>query len=164
MRTRLAALITLSMLLAGCARNGILELTFELPASPRLSATELRVLSGEQTDFDSPRWSGAEPQPLDYDRTVRVDVVAEGEALEEPLALRLRLCDGSCTQTSPEVRVGIERAFYAGARTWVSIAVPVISADSFEPMFVGRCEVGGCLEGDTRSFCRQEPSMPHYCD
>ena len=164
MRTRLAALITLSMLLAGCARNGILELTFELPASPRLSATELRVLSGEQTDFDSPRWSSAEPQPLDYDRTVRVDVVAEGEALEAPLALRLRLCDGSCTQTSPEVRVGIERAFYAGARTWLSIEVPVIPAQSFEPVFVGRCEVGGCLEGSCRQKLRVSPSMPHYCD
>jgi hypothetical protein len=151
-------------LLAGCARNGVLELTFELPASPRLSATELRVLSGEQNDFDSARWSAAEPQPLDNDRTVRVDIVAEGAAIEAPLALRLRLCDGSCTPTSPEVQVGIERAFYVGARTWVVIDVPVVPSESFDPIFVRRCEVGGCLEGDTASFCRQEPSMPHYCE
>lgn len=164
MNARHAALVT-AVILAGCARNGILEITISLPASPRLGETELRVLSGEQTDFDSPRWSQAQAQQLGNDRTVRVDVVAEGEAIEEPLALRLRLCEtDDCLASEPEVRVGIERAFYVGARTWVHVDVPIVPDESFDPIFVGRCEVGGCLEGDTQTYCRQEPPMPHYCE
>jgi hypothetical protein len=163
MRRALLAIALLS--LSACARNAILEITIELPEAITLGETELRMLSGDAADFESPRWADAQVARLGTEPSMRVDVVAEGEAIEAPLAIRLRLCeDDRCPATAPEVRVGIERAFYAGAHTWIAIEVPLAPVPGEPPIFVGRCDVGGCLEGETRSFCRLEPPMRHYCE
>lgn len=150
----------LALLLLGCARNAILELDVELPAG--VSHAELAALSAPPP-FDAPAWDAASVERLDEvgDRA-RVELVAEGSAIEAPLGVVVRLCASDpCEDAPAEVRVRAERAFYVGARTWLDLAIPAVPA-SPATVEVARCEVGGCLPGDTLDFCRDDGT--HYCE
>ena len=150
--------------LAGCTRNARLELAVELPASERLAAAELLVLS-DPPDFEGAAWATARREPLDeVGDTALVHILAEGESIERPLGLRVRLCPtDACAGDSPEVAVRVERAFYRGALTWLTIAIPDVPDGRAAPIDVGRCAVGGCLDGDAvEDFCRLDDT--HYCE
>lgn len=156
--------LALLALVAGCTRNARLELAVELPASERLAAAELLVLS-DPPDFEGAAWATARREPLDeVGDTALVHILAEGDAIERPLGLRVRLCPtDACAGDSPEVAVRVERAFYRGALTWLTVAIAEVPDGRAAPLDVERCAVGGCLHGDeVEDFCRLDGT--HYCE
>lgn len=83
-------------------------------------------------------------------RTQRVDIVADGEQITEPLALKVVYCQnaagcGRGAGAQIERWYLVERAFYVGAYT--ALRLPLDSAPiepSTMPQTFARCEVGGC--------------------
>ena len=153
----------LAVVLGGCARNAVLELEIELPPEEGLALAELYVLS-DYTDFSDAAWTEAQLEPLtELGDVARVDIVAEGASIERALGLRIRLCTAEpCPAGAPEQLVRIDRAFYVGERTWLRIPLPATPVRDPELLIFDRCEVGGCLDGDTLSYCRLDES--HYCE
>ena len=105
------------------------------------------------TDFDV-AWldETTEAAPLgDAVRTQRVDIVADGDQITEPLAMKVVYCQNAegCGRGSggPEIErwYRIERAFYTGAYTFLRLPLDTAPFEpSTEPQVFTRCEVGGC--------------------
>ncbi|HJL20047.1 MAG TPA: hypothetical protein RMH99_30560 [Sandaracinaceae bacterium LLY-WYZ-13_1] len=172
-----------ALLLAGCARNAVLELEIDLPRpAGRITHAVVQARSGAGFDGD---WSQVpavavpldascvrpEPAPACRDRELDarcsavVSVVAGEAELAPPLSVRVRFCaDASCTAPAApaEHRVAIERAFYRGrytqARTCID-ALPTDPAPPAEP--IARCEVR-CRDGTAASYCRLDGT--HFCE
>jgi hypothetical protein len=144
-------------LLAGCAENAVLQLEVPLPAafvqdSGRIEYAVVQARRGP-TDYDV-AWldEATDPIPLgDRPFVQRVDLVAEGETIGAPLAIKVVYCQQAegCGRDTGGFEVSrwyrIERAFYTGAYTQLRLpmeAVPI--EDSTEAEVFGRCQVGGC--------------------
>lgn len=157
---RRSVTLALALLASGCARNALLELEVQLP--PGIDHAELRVLSDPPPSYDDPEWDAVTPEALDeVGEVARVQVLAEGPAIEAPLAARVRLCGATPCDSTAEVRVEIERPFYVGHETRVTVAIPAVPL-AFDTYVVDRCAVRGCLGGDTLEFCRDDGT--HYCE
>ena len=149
-----------SLLGAGCGQNAILALTIELPEG--ISGADARFLS-DPDEFDDPEWMLMDAEALDeVGGVAEVDVVATGASIDAPLGMRLAICDATpCPSDAPEVRILFERPFYLGQRTFHTLVVPFTPTQTEGSEMVGRCELGGCLEGETDSYCRLDGR--HYC-
>lgn len=182
-RWLIRTLLALAALAASsCARNAILELELELPASPE--PLYVVVDARSDRDFDAP-WGDAaleaiplpascaraEPPPACGERTLDptcslvVSIVGGGADEARPLRVRVRFCtDPACAldPQPPEHRVELERAFYLGRYTQARVcidAVPTSSAPETER--IERCEVR-CRDGSAAQHCRLDGT--HFCE
>jgi hypothetical protein len=170
--------------LAGCAQNAVLELELDLPKNPGVTPVRyavVRVVSGS-VPFDQD-WQGDDALPpfaLDPNATSAQHVSLDGSSEVEgaPVRVKVRFCrDPACSalgdDTAPEVRLQIDRAFYAGKRTsytWSIACVPNVAGQTDTPTCaipqraetdVTKCEVGGCRTGVTHSYCVGDK---HFCE
>lgn len=157
--------LLLALLVAGCAQDAVLELTVEIPEAaepgPRYAVVDARA--GEPV--------GAPPgDVVGLDRTAagdgRVSIVAEPGDAEQPLHLRVRFCDDpSCTGAPadvPQVRLRIERAFYPGEHTFLTVRIEAVPTGTEELPDVGKCEVRGCVSGESATYCLEDGA--HLCE
>lgn len=169
---RRAGLVALavSLSLASCADNAILELELDLPAASGAGPTYAYVQSrsADTITFDGD-WAGADAPEgflLTSSTSVQhVSFVTSGAAMTRPLGVRVRFCsDRVCgaiaDTTAPEARFVITRAFYRGQRTTLTLT-PMPSATPATTT-VGKCEVAGCTTGTATSYCYADGR--HFCE
>jgi hypothetical protein len=168
-------------LCVGCGETAILELTMNLPA---VASTEQRrfvfvqARSGTAEPFGN-LWSdessvGAIPLTASA-RTDAVSIVADADQLTAKLQLKLRFCRGeTCSQVldsdagRTEMWFVVDRAFYDGERTELTITIPplpqpcsLLTCVSEMPTPIGKCDVRGCTEQTAAPFCTGDR---HPCD
>lgn len=163
---------------AGCGETAILELTLELPpAGQERSFLYVQARSGDRSlEEEWSEGSSVGELPLGTtSRTEQISIVAAPEHLAEPLLLKLRFCRGSrCDHlldpgaTPSEIWVTIERAFYDGERTELTIAIPMVPmpCDSLACFIAGlraidKCDVRGCTDQLMGPFCSRDR---HPCE
>ncbi len=171
--------------LGGCARNAVLELELDLPRNfgpdvPGRYAV-VRVVSGA-VPFDQD-WQGDDALPAFPLSTIQgsvqhVSLDGSSEVEGAPVRVKVRFCaDPGCAalgdDAAPEVRLQIDRAFYAGKRTsytWSIACIPNVAGQTDTPACatpqraetdVTKCEVAGCRTGVTRSYCVGDQ---HFCE
>lgn len=174
---------------AGCIeKNAYLELELVFPADPRASGSTaarqavVRVNTGDvsfEEDWESSEALSA--VALDPKEPTKLQVSVEGrEEIEtKPVRIKVRFCtDPSCVgihdDIAPEVRFEIERAFYLGKRTSLTLPVeciPNVATETDPPpacaleneavSTIPRCSVAGCREGVTTNYCA---SSRHFCE
>lgn len=182
--------LLLTLLLAGCGQNAVLELelTFVIPASGSCGRAWYRVqtlFAAETGDLDcaftGAAWDGAPTTssrlllPRGEPFALQTSIVGEGAEQREPLCVRVAYCaTEDCTAVAdndgedggPTAWTGfrIERAFYAGERTRLALAFRAATCgpDTLPP--VGKCEVAaeGCASGELFDWCREDGR--HYCE
>lgn len=174
-RAMLIAALLAPTVLAGCAANAIAELTLSLPAARgevRWAFVQARSGAG---DFDA-EWAGSDS--LDgfalesVRRTVVVSIEADdGEEMDRPLLVKVRYCrtprcDPAVDAEPQEVHITVERAFYQGHYTEISLREPLpdVCDASCPPEVrtVTKCEVKGCRAGVTTRYC--DGDGRHYCE
>ena len=173
----------------GCIEeNAYLEVELVFPADPRATggtATRqavVRVNTGD-VSFDED-WESSEalsPVQLDQKQPKELQISVEGRAEIEtkPVRIKVRFCtDPSCVgihdDTAPEVRFEIERAFYLGKRTSLTLTaecIPNVATQTDPPPIcatkneavstIPQCSVAGCREGVTTNYCA---SSRHFCE
>ncbi|MEO5730192.1 MAG: hypothetical protein ABI134_21630 [Byssovorax sp.] len=173
----------------GCIEeNAYLELELVFPPDPRAtSGTDsrqavVRVNTGD-VSFEED-WESSEalsPVQLDPKQPKKLQISVEGRAEIEtkPVRIKVRFCtDPSCVgihdDTAPEVRFEIERAFYLGKRTSLTLAAecipnvatetdppPVCAARNESVSTIPKCSVAGCREGVTTNYCASDK---HFCE
>jgi hypothetical protein len=185
---RRGAVAILALAGASCSSssNAYLELTLDFPPDPRASSgarhAVVGVVSGD-VSFDED-WKSTDPIPatkLGASATTSETVSVEGRAEIEttPVRVKVRFCrDATCTAVgddhAPEVRFEIERAFYLGERTSLTLpiaCIPNVAGQTDAPpscpttnksvATVAKCSVAGCREGVTRNYCA---SGKHFCE
>ncbi len=187
-QARPASLLALGMLLgaasvSGCAQNAIFELTLDLPprpaslpaSTPMYAFPQLR--SGTSEAFTD-RWAGQDPLTgveLTAERTeMKISVIGNSDIEARSVRLKTQFCvDPRCNgfgddSMAPISCVQFERVFYVGTFTSYRLThidvVPTIVTCGMSDVFpVGRCDVRGCVDGDTTSYCRLEDGT-HFCE
>jgi hypothetical protein len=185
-----ALLAAAALASAGCVeKNAYLELELDFPADPRASANGgdarnavVRVNTGD-VSFDED-WESSEalsPVRLDPKQPTKLQVSVEGRAEIEtkPVRIKARFCaDPNCVgihdDIAPEVRFEIERAFYLGKRTSLTLTVdciPNVATETDPPptcaigneavSTIPKCSVAGCREGVTTNYCA---NSKHFCE
>jgi hypothetical protein len=174
---------------AGCIeKNAYLELELVFPADPRVTgdtAARQAVVRANTADvsFDED-WESSEALSavqLDPKEPTKLRVSVEGrEEIEtKPVRIKVRFCtDPSCAgihdDVAPEVRFEIERAFYLGKRTSLTLTVdciPNVASETDPPPIcatkneavstIPKCSVAGCREGVTTNYCASDK---HFCE
>ncbi|MEC7519401.1 MAG: hypothetical protein VYE22_06010 [Myxococcota bacterium] len=136
---RRAPLAIAALALASCSHGAVLELSLELPDRGDARFAVLDAAPGAPPDGAGPTVAFA---PGDE---AHVSLVA-GADLEAPLHVRVRFCEApDCAgePSPPTVRARIERAFYPGVKTSLTLAVPPPPAT----LEIDACRVQGCIEG-----------------
>lgn len=178
-----AALPLVAVLLGGCIeRNAYLELELHFPADASGRNAVVRVNEGN-VSFDED-WQSTDSLPavkLDAKAATKLAVSVEGrpEIETKPVRIKVRFCeDPSCAaindDRAPEVRYQIERAFYLGERTSLSLTVdcipnvmgetdppPACALAQDDEIDVPKCQVAGCREGVTSNYC---VGGKHFCE
>ena len=188
-RALAAALLAAALGSTGCIeKNAYLELELVFPADPRATGgtaarqAVVRVNTGDvsfEEDWESSEALSA--VQLDPKEPSKLQVSVEGrEEIEtKPVRIKVRFCtDPSCVgihdDVAPEVRFEIERAFYLGKRTSLTLTVaciPNVAAETDPPptcatkneevLTTPRCSVAGCREGVTTNYCANDK---HFCE
>jgi hypothetical protein len=165
--------ILTALTLAGCARNGVLEVQLTLPPNPPAPEPQLyAVVTMEPGDADLSNAPivGANPgTALAPGRSTVVSYSILAERFDADTQLQVAFCRSTnCTMDDlSTVRRKIyrfERPFYQGRRTrWAAeiTAIPVLDEPS---ECVDRCFTFGCVEPDnaTGDHCRRDGS--HQCE
>jgi hypothetical protein len=179
MKTGLLSVL-LALALAGCTRNGILELELDLPAqsgSARFAVIE--ALSDAAFDVpwpDDPAYPAIElasactrpadppscgERMLDPECSAVVSIVGYDDEIEAPLSIRVRFCaTETCDDGEPEHLVDVERAFYLGRYTQARVCLDEVPSTTSSES-IGRCEVR-CRDGLAAMHCRLDGT--HFCE
>ena len=159
-----------------------LELVFPPNATGAARYAVVGVVTGD-VSFDED-WRSTEPLPATKlaggaTTSLRASVEGRAEIETAPVRVKARFCrDASCAgvgdDRAPELRFEIERAFYLGERTSLTIAmdcIPNVDGETPAPPAcatkdrsvtkVAKCAVAGCREGVTRSYCADGK---HFCE
>jgi len=177
-------LLPASLSLGCIERNAYLELTVTFPKDESTTQAArygvVRVNTGD-VSFDAD-WESSEVVPpvrLSRTQSTKQQISVEGrEEIEtQPVRVKVRFCrDPNCVgindDHAPEVRYEIERAFYLGKRTSLSLSVDCIPnvPTEMDPMCaimdqsvvtVSKCSVAGCREGVTSNYCT---GNVHFCE
>lgn len=126
------------------------------------------------TDFDV-AWLDETTAPIPLgDRAIvqRIDLVADGDSITTPLALKVVYCQAAegCGRGAGGEDVArwylVERAFYRGAFTSLRLPTePSPIEPSTEPRDIGRCEIGGCgSDPDSTAAQRGCIGGRHLCE
>lgn len=158
------------MLACGCGETAVLELTLDLPRdAEEREFVYVQARSGMQPfeDVWSNQSSFAGIALAPSSQRVDLSIVAEPEQLESVVRLKLRfcrapICDHPLDPSGlSEQWVEIERAFYDGERTELTIAVLAVPTP---------CETTACVEAGLRMIdkcavrgCSDDPDGP-FCD
>ncbi len=187
-QVRPASLLALGMLLGaasatGCAQNAIFELTLDLPMRPASvpMGTEMyafpQLRSGTSEAFTD-RWAGQDPLTgvalsATERTTMKISVIGNSDIEARPVRLKTQFCvDPRCNgfgddSMAPIDCVELERVFYVGSFTSLPyniMAVPtIVTCATADVRHIGRCEIRGCVDGDTTSYCRLEDGT-HFCE
>ena len=170
-------------------KNAYLELSLGFPPDPRAASAPggaryavVRVNSCD-VPFDGD-WQSSDPlSPVRLSGATATSqpISVEGTPDTETKAIRVKIrfcvdpsCAGINDDKAPELRYEIERAFYLGKRTSLAITVaciPNVPTETDAPPAcdlmdnatkpIGKCEVGGCREGVTTSYCA---GGKHFCE
>jgi hypothetical protein len=165
------------VLASGCGETAVLELTLDLPPEGQeREFVYVQARSGtrpfEEVWSDESSFSGIALTTTS--QRTPISLVAEPEQLDSLVRLKLRfcraaLCDHPLDSSGlSEQWVEIERAFYDGERTELTIAVLAVPAP---------CETTGCVEAGLRRIdkcdvrgCTDDPDGPfcsgdrHLCE
>lgn len=175
------------LLLAGCARNAVLELSVTLPAATDQVRFAFVEVSEDDLGDDpfAVQWapSGLTAIPLGTAPEVYpVSIVSSG--FRGDALVRVSFCaDEDCAAAGPpgdplvEVRTRIESPLYTGAATSVALSLDGVlgAGDAFPAgcvlestgvvgCLIERCRVAGCSVGTGREFCIDGLSGAHFCE
>ncbi|MCB9596420.1 MAG: hypothetical protein H6719_27100 [Sandaracinaceae bacterium] len=166
----------LALLLAGCAQNAILELTFEVPTADAAGVAGATVAVLEfRSDASTVPPSGVlgtdMPSatlllPPGGPVTQVVSVVAPGDAVETPLWVGVHYCAreagclGADFNPMNQSWVRYERAFYVGEYTEHGLPLPA----AMERVDVDACLVYGCLDRERPSSGACDMAGVHACE
>ncbi|HEY8427207.1 MAG TPA: hypothetical protein VIL20_02485 [Sandaracinaceae bacterium] len=156
------AIALLCLCLSGCTHAGILELTVELPppeGDVRYAVIDARPAS-RATFADA-----GDVATFPLGEPAALSIVAGADTLSEPLEVRIRFCtsEGCESDLSPsEVRVRIERAFYSGVHTFLTLRIASVptAAERLPP--IDACQVRGCTPSTGASYCLSDGT--HLCE
>jgi hypothetical protein len=172
-RQTAATAITALAIAGGCGPRAILELELELPAGGADTAfAVVQAQSASPVAFDA-EWAGTDASTsiplLEADPTAAVvSIVADDDqSVVRELGLRVRFCASSdCTEVgddaAPKRELIFERALYPGSRTRYTLRIDTIPDALAAPVRVGRCDVRGCIEGSTSTYCSADGR--HFCE
>jgi len=169
---RRALLAALALSGLSCAENGILELEVRLPAGASAEAeyAVISMRSAAESSFDV-AWASGELDGFLLEgssRTEQISVVAQPGDFGSDLLVRARFCstprcDGLGDDTAGERRLIVEEPFYSLKRTRAEWVIPAVEDTVNETAdVVERCQVMGCREGVTVSYCRSDGT--HFCE
>lgn len=176
MKSTIRCLVAFAIALtgAGCAQNAALEVELTLPPGPTDGTTMFAVVQArDAAEFVlEEEWRGGDLEPI---------ALIPGEAIEDhvsilstdastDLLIKVRFCTSpDCIDiddaTSPDRWFEIEHPFYIGKRTYWTAedAIPEIPTErDTAPLFVGRCEVEGCITGPIVDYCSLDGR--HLCE
>jgi hypothetical protein len=165
------------VLACGCGETAVLELTLDLPAAgDEREFVYVQARSGtrlfEEVWSDESSFSGIALGPTS--QRTDVSIVAAPEQLDSLMRVKLRFCRAArCDHPLDpsglsEQWIEIERAFYDGERTDLTIAVLAvptpcanISCVRAGLRVIDKCEVRGCTEDEAGPFCSGDR---HLCE
>ena len=145
-------------------RGGSLLIEIEMPPADADGVPYASIRAADETyPFEIP-WPGDAPteEPLGTARSFACLEVrgAPGSTVH----VRARLCEGpSCLDPdveAPTLEMAIEDAIYRGKTTHVQMRW---EDGVGEVTTVSRCEVAGCIEGESTSYCRATDGS-HFCE
>lgn len=168
--------------------NAFLEVNLELPSDPRATGEQgsrfavVRVQTAD-VSFDE-NWESSDAMPAvpltaSAKSELRFSVEGLPETETKAIRIKVRFCgDESCTDLrddrAPEVRYEVERAFYLGKSTSLELSIPCIpnvdgetdpppacAIVNQEIIDIEKCDVAGCREGVTSSYCVADK---HFCE
>jgi hypothetical protein len=168
---RLAPLSLVLTLFAGCASDGVLELTLDLPPAPTVDRVFVFTQARDATD---------NPILDEWRDDADLDGLQLGDArMEDHISLRsarggidvnvkLSFCSTArCTaledSTAPQLLYTLTTPVYVGQRT--SYTITVASAPTTRDpsvTVVDKCDIAGCVGGELRSYC--SPDGAHFCE
>jgi hypothetical protein len=173
-RLHLIAAFSFALTLGGCADNAILTVSVRLPApEPGRNFAFVQARSGEESDLtlDWDDHSSLDGETLTVGGVMwDFSVEARGDQVERPLLVKIRYCNtatcASETLEPAEQHFLFARAFYYGERTTYSPAdLRIPSPDGVTLTRVGRCDVFGCIGGESTSGCSGDDGLgTHYCE
>lgn len=170
--TALAATALTGSMLAGCARNGVLEVQLTLPPNPSAPEPQLYAvvtMEAGDDDLENAPVVGANPGTALARGTTTVvsySIVAEQFDTDTQLQVvfcRTANCTGDDLSTLRRKTYHFERPFYQGRRTRWSTEITEVPALNEPSQCVDRCFTFGCIEPDnaTGDHCRRDGS--HQC-
>lgn len=183
--TRGGLAVALALLGGGCASDAILELEVFLPAMDT-TARVMTITRGARSADPEDETGQLDLDLQEFARPEAVSVVDDAGGVDRALFLTFTACLARPCARSDDTRVvEIERPFYAGRRTHLTLCVTRAGScgeecvDSecaaalredrgaiavFGEHRVDRCQVRGCVDGESRvpdAYCRADGD--HFC-
>jgi hypothetical protein len=180
-------LMSLPLVLFGCAQNSIFELTLNIAPAPQtapdvmMSLRDKVLIEARSGDASfGADWQQTQITGIVLDNAPNNTVVASfggsGAELEQPLRVKVRFCvDPRCTNVeaadggAPEIWYEFDRVFYQGRYTHYEL--DIMEFPTTEPMDedadvngVDKCAIvgEGCWEGATDNNCLADGR--HFCE
>lgn len=157
--------LLIAVLLVGCAENAVLQVDLTIQTLEGASSSAFVLVDAQSREEFNPdredEGRRVELQP-DATRSVAFAVDASGEQIEQPLFLRVRVCDEDCASPVSTHVLAIDRAFYLGEQTSITQALTAADVFTDTPIPVTVCEVAGCDSGGD-NFCFMGTER-HFCE
>ena len=166
----LACLLSACGLLSGCASDGVLELSLDLPANSSADRIYGFTQARDATTSILDEWNPTmDLDGVELGTTRTTDHISLRSASGGiDVNVKVTFCSTPrCTDladaTAPQLLYTLERPVYVGRRTRYTIDIPTLPTTR-DPrvMTVDKCDISGCVGGELRSYCRADGT--HFCE
>ena len=170
--TRMSLVLSLGLtLLAGCASDGVLELTIDLPLSPGAErvfaftqardATNNPILDEWRDDADL---DGVELGTARTEDHISLRSARDGIDVHVKVSFcSTARCSALPDANAPQLLYTLHTPIYVGQRTSYTQHIPS-APTTRDPTVtqVDKCDIAGCVGGELRTYCR--PDGTHFCE
>lgn len=167
----LACLLAASASLSGCASDGVLELSLDLPANAgpdriygftqARDATTNPILDEWSDDADL---DGVELETARITDQISLRSASGGIDVNVKVTFcSTPRCTALIDATAPQLLYTLRAPVYVGRRTRYTIAIAALPTTR-DPRVttIDKCDIVGCVAGDLRSYCRADGT--HLCE
>lgn len=157
--------LLIAVLLVGCTENAVLQVDLTIETLEGTSSAAFVLVDAQsRQEFNPDREDEVRRVVLQPDatRSVAFAVDASEEHIEQPLFLRVRVCDDDCASPVSTHVLAIDRAFYLGRQTSITRELTDANVFTDMPIEVPVCQVAGCDSGGD-NFCFMGTER-HFCE
>ncbi|NOY94444.1 MAG: hypothetical protein GXP55_24980 [Deltaproteobacteria bacterium] len=158
-------------LLAGCASDGVLELTLDLPPAP--GGERIYVFTQARDATDNPildEWrDDADLDGVELGTARTQDHISLRSARDGiDVNVKLTFCSTVRCSTledsnAPQLLYTLRTPVYVGQRTSYTLRVAAVPTTRDPSVTViDKCDIAGCVGGELRSYCRADGT--HFCE